>query len=189
MSSGFLAFSFFHLEKVKCKVNISWAVRETNSWTLVRVCLCSPPLWTLDLKDEEGSLEGKQERQEQQVFCAHLAQQVKDENTDQYQEHSSTFQVSMEHGHTARGERCPDLGRSVGMWQQEGEEPVGWIWCLHLKNQTYLLPVGSYWLQKREWCLKQAESENSRPKDSSNSVMRGSTSCTEDPTLHTKPHS
>lgn len=174
---------------MKCKVNISWAVRETNSWTLVRVCLHSPPLWTLELKDEDGSLEEKQERQKQQLLCAHLAQQVKNENTAQCWEHSSTFQVSMEHGHTERGERYPDLEKSVGMWQQEGEEPVGWIWYLHLKNQTCLLSVGSYQLQEREWCLTQTESENWRPRHAMNAVMKGWTSCTEDPTLHTKSHS
>lgn len=91
------------------------------------MCLHSPPLWTLELKDEEGGLEEKQERQEQQLLHAHLTQQVKDENTAQYWRHSSTFQVSMEHGHTETAQMvrgAPGLGRSVGMWQQE-EEPVG----------------------------------------------------------------
>lgn len=86
------------------------------------MCLHSPPLWTLELKDEEGSLEEKQERQEQQLLCAHFAQQVKDENTAQCWGHSSTFQVSTGHGHaeTARMARgAPDL------WWQEGEEPAG----------------------------------------------------------------
>lgn len=93
------------------------------------MCLHSPSLWALELKDKEGSLEEKQERQEQQLLCAHPAQQVMDENTAQCWGHGSTFQVSPEHGHTERARNvrgAPDMGRIVGMWQHE-EEPVGCI--------------------------------------------------------------
>lgn len=90
----------------------------------------SPALWTLELKDKEGSPEEKQERQEQQLLCAHPADHVKDENTAQRQDHGSTFQVSRDHGYTERVQPVRDaldLGRRVGMGHHEGEEPVDCI--------------------------------------------------------------